>query len=91
MICYSACPVYGVNKEFVGPAAGALAYRYITDSRNKNKSRQIDAATGKKGVWGCSFIGECSTACPKRVDPAIALQRLKIMGSLNLPKKILPT
>lgn len=88
MICYSACPVYAVNKDFIGPAAGALAYRYVADSRNKNPKRQLAPAISKKGVWGCSFIGECSTACPKRVDPAIALQRLKLMGALNLPKSL---
>ncbi|PIQ77100.1 succinate dehydrogenase/fumarate reductase iron-sulfur subunit [Candidatus Peregrinibacteria bacterium CG11_big_fil_rev_8_21_14_0_20_46_8] len=89
MICYSACPVYKVGENFMGPAAGALAYRYIAESRNKKKRRQLNAATGKKGVWGCSFVGECSTACPKRVDPAMALQRLKVMGALNLPKRLL--
>src|SRR5256712_204371 len=29
MLCYAACPIYGMNEEFLGPAATALAYRYI--------------------------------------------------------------
>lgn len=90
MLCYSACPVYGMDKKFIGPAAGALAYRYQADSRDdQSKDRRTDAVIGKDGVYGCSFIGECSAVCPKRVDPALALQRLKLMGALRLGKKAL--
>ena len=88
MLCYSACPVYGQDKNFIGPAAGALAYRYQADNRDEGKDKRIDGVTGKKGVWNCSFVGECSVVCPKRVDPALALQRLKLMGALRLGKKI---
>lgn len=89
MLCYSACPVYGIDKSFIGPAAGALAYRYNADSRDESKSERMDQVIGKNGVWKCSFVGECSVVCPKRVDPALALQRLKLMGSLRLAKKLI--
>src|SRR6266705_2312883 len=26
MLCYAACPIYGLNEKFLGPAATALAY-----------------------------------------------------------------
>lgn len=84
MLCYSACPVYGLDKKFLGPAASALAYRYIADNRNEQKEMKLNSVVGEKGVWSCSFVGECSVVCPKRVDPALALQRLKLMGSLRL-------
>lgn len=88
MLCYSACPVYGQEKSFVGPGAGALAYRYLADSRDSNAEDRLDQLVGKEnGVWGCSFVGECSGVCPKRVDPAKALQRLKVMGALRMVKK----
>lgn len=84
MLCYSACPIYGLDKSFVGPAAGALAYRYQKDSRDApssaEKHKRMDTVTAKDGVWKCSFVGECSVVCPKRVDPALAMQRLKLMG-----------
>lgn len=88
MLCYSACPVYGLDKKFIGPAAGVLAYRYNADSRDEEKEKRLDAVIGEKGVWNCSFVGECSVVCPKRVDPALALQRLKLMGALRTVKKI---
>lgn len=88
MLCYSACPVYGQDKEFVGPAAGALAYRYVADSRDEATGERLDRLVGEKNsVWGCSFVGECSVACPKRVDPAKALQRLKVMGAMRMVTK----
>lgn len=88
MICYSACPVYGLDKNFMGPAAGTLALRYTVDSHEgkEHKEKRMDVVTGEKGVWKCSFVGECSSACPKRVDPAQALQRLKLMGALHVGK-----
>ena len=88
MLCYSACPVYGQEKDFVGPGAGALAYRYVADSRDNATGERLDQLVGEKNsVWGCSFVGECSVACPKRVDPAKALQRLKVMGSMRMVTK----
>ncbi|SVD31758.1 uncharacterized protein METZ01_LOCUS384612, partial [marine metagenome] len=35
MLCYAACPVYGLDPEFIGPAAIALAQRYNLDSRDE--------------------------------------------------------
>src|SRR6266481_5074573 len=34
MLCYAACPVYGLEPRFLGPAAIALAQRYNLDSRD---------------------------------------------------------
>jgi fumarate reductase iron-sulfur subunit len=86
LLCYSACPVYGNNKKFVGPATAALAQRYNADSRDNSKNERLDSMTKKDGVYDCSFIGECSVVCPKNVDPAAALQKLKVMGVLNSAK-----
>ena len=86
MLCYSVCPVVAVNKNFIGPAAGANAYRYQKDSRDILKNERMDSVTKKDGVWKCSFVGECSNVCPENVDPALALQKLKVMGVLNALK-----
>lgn len=86
MLCYSACPVYGLNKDFVGPAAGALAERYNKDSRDEMKKKRTESITGDNGVYKCSYIGECSQVCPKNVDPAAALQKLKVAGIFHAAK-----
>src|SRR6266849_6117727 len=38
MLCYAACPVYGLNNEFLGPAAIALSRRYNLDSRDHRQA-----------------------------------------------------
>ena len=88
MLCYSACPVYSADKNFLGPAASALAYRYNEDSRDSSRGERLDRVIGTQDtVWSCSFVGECSRVCPKRVDPAKAVQRLKVMGALRMLTK----
>lgn len=89
MLCYSACPVFGLDKKFTGPAAGALAYRYHKDSRDTAKEQRLDSVAGPDGIYDCSFVGECSVVCPKSVDPALALQKLKVMGVLHIAKSFI--
>lgn len=81
MACYAACPQYGLNPSFIGPAALALAHRYNLDSRDQGKSERLDILADHDGVWDCSFVGACSEVCPKHVDPAAAIQQMKIEGA----------
>jgi fumarate reductase iron-sulfur subunit len=82
MLCYSACPVYGLDPTFVGPAAVALAQRYNMDSRDEGARERLDVLSQHEGIWGCTFVGECSKVCPKNVDPAGAIQRYKLSAAL---------
>ena len=81
MLCYSACPVYGLDPEFIGPAAIALAERYDLDSRDQGARERLDVLIEHEGVWGCTFVGECTRVCPKHVDPAGAIQRYKLKAA----------
>jgi fumarate reductase iron-sulfur subunit len=91
MLCYSACPVYGIDEEFVGPAAIALAQRYNLDSRDEGAAERLDVLIHPDGLWGCTFVGECTKVCPKHVDPAGAIQRYKLTAALDsLKSYILP-
>jgi fumarate reductase iron-sulfur subunit len=78
MLCYAACPVMGMEPEFIGPAALALGQRYNLDSRDRGKTQRLDVMLEHEGVWGCTFVGECSVVCPKDVDPAGAIQQAKL-------------
>ncbi len=91
MLCYAACPVYGLEPEFIGPAAIALAQRYNLDSRDHGAAERMDVLSEHSGIWGCTFVGECSRVCPKNVDPAGAIQRYKLTAALDTVKSfILP-
>jgi fumarate reductase iron-sulfur subunit len=80
-LCYAACPVYGLDPGFVGPAAIALAQRYNLDSRDQGSAERLDLLSGHDGIWGCTFVGECTKVCPKHVDPAGSIQRYKLAAA----------
>jgi len=90
MLCYSACPIFGLEPSFVGPAAIALARRYSQDSRDQGARERLDVLSEKGGMWECTFVGECSEACPKNVDPAGAIQQYKLEGTIHWFKTLLP-
>src|SRR5579884_2160653 len=81
MLCYSACPIYGLDPGFVGPAAIALAQRYNLDSRDQGAAERLEVLSQHEGIWGCTFVGECTQVCPKHVDPAGAIQRYKLTAA----------
>ena len=87
MLCYAACPVYGLDPEFIGPAAIALAQRYNLDSRDEGAPERSDVLSRHEGIWGCTFVGECSKVCPKDVDPAGAIQRYKLEMAVEMLKR----
>jgi fumarate reductase iron-sulfur subunit len=89
MLCYAACPVYGLDEHFIGPAAIALAERYDLDSRDAGARKRLDVLIEHDGVWGCTFVGECSAVCPKHVDPAGAIQRYKLKAAQESVKAFL--
>ena len=89
MLCYAACPVYGLDPDFVGPAAIALAERYDLDSRDQGARERLDVLIEHEGVYGCTFVGECTRVCPKHVDPAGAIQRYKLKAAQESVKAFL--
>ena len=89
MLCYAACPVYGLDPNFIGPAAVALAQRYNLDSRDQGAEERLDILSRHQGIWGCTFVGECTQVCPKNVDPAGAIQRYKLNAGLDAVKSFL--
>ena len=93
-LCYAACPQFGMNPEFIGPAAISLAHRYNLDNRDYGKKQRSAQLGSDNGVWGCTFIGYCSKVCPNHVDPAAAIQQEKaemakefIFSLVNLKSK----
>ena len=86
MLCYSACPIYGLDPHFIGPAAIALAQRYNLDSRDEGAAERMQILSQHDGIWGCTFVGECTKVCPQHVDPAGAIQRSKLQSALEWVK-----
>ena len=89
MLCYSACPVVGLEPEFTGPAVIALAQRYNLDSRDQGAAERMAVLNEHEGMWGCTFVGECTKVCPKNVDPAGAIQLYKMASAIDWFKSML--
>lgn len=77
MLCYSACPQYGLDSSFIGPGVLALLHRYNADSRDGARDERMALVNAEEGVWSCTAVGYCSEVCPKHVDPANAVNQNK--------------
>ena len=83
LLCYAACPQYGLNSSFTGPGALALLHRYNADSRDRGWEERAEILNSEEGVWGCTLVGYCSEVCPKQVDPAHAINQNKVNSTLD--------
>jgi succinate dehydrogenase iron-sulfur subunit len=83
MLCYAACPQYGLNSEFTGPGILALLHRYNVDSRDGARADRMRIVNAEEGVWGCTLVGYCSEVCPKDVDPAAAVNQNKVNSTVD--------
>ncbi len=89
MLCYAACPVYGLVPHFLGPAAIALAQRYNLDSRDQGRQQRREVLDSHEGIWDCTLVGECTVVCPENVDPAAAIQQAKVSNTIDWYKRLL--
>jgi len=77
--CYSACPVFAVNPNFLGPFALTRAYRYGEDKR-ENDAKSIIDTIQTDGIWDCTLCGECTAVCPKGIDPKMDITMLRSLS-----------
>ena len=76
--CYSACPMVAADPDYLGPAALLRAFNVLADEREAPDAADArDVVFGRHGIWRCHGIQECTRVCPKALDPARAIQRLK--------------
>jgi fumarate reductase iron-sulfur subunit len=83
LLCYAACPQYGLKPEFTGPGALALLHRYNEDNRDGGKAERMEIINSEAGVWACTLVGYCSDVCPKGVDPSAAINRNKLNSTMD--------
>lgn len=83
LLCYAACPQVGLASDFLGPAAITAAIKRNRDSRDHGTRDRLPVLDTEAGIWGCTFVGACSTVCPKQVDPAAAIQLTKVEATWN--------
>ncbi len=92
--CHSACPLTGVDDDYLGPAALNAAQRFAFDERNENRDTALEAVNKIQGVQGCRTVSRCTEVCPKAIDPSIRIKEIKAgirsladQGKLQTPKE----
>ncbi|WCJ31861.1 Succinate dehydrogenase [ubiquinone] iron-sulfur subunit mitochondrial [Euphorbia peplus] len=91
--CSGSCPAYWWNpEEFLGPATLIHAYRWICDSRDEFTNERLQALTeDTKKLYKCRTIQNCKVTCPKSLNPADAINKMKIKHSYSRPVEELET
>ena len=75
--CVSDCTVLEVDKNFLGPAALAKAYRFVGDPRDGTDRDRLGLYNEYGGVWDCTRCFECVQVCPKGVAPMDRIMALR--------------
>ncbi len=76
--CTTACPSYWWNGDrYLGPAVLLAAYRWIADSRDESTGERLDALQDPFKLYRCHTIMNCTQTCPKGLNPAKAIGRIK--------------
>jgi len=73
--CYSACPVYAVNSDFLGPFALTRVWKVVSDKREADPKEKIDTIQ-MNGVWDCTLCNECSVVCPQGISSKADIEKL---------------
>ena len=79
--CYSACPVYAVNSEFLGPFALTRVWKYVSDVREGDSKQKIDTIQ-TNGVWDCTLCNECSMVCPQEISSKSDIEKLRSKSAM---------
>jgi succinate dehydrogenase / fumarate reductase iron-sulfur subunit len=67
--CVSDCTSLEVDKNFLGPAALAKAYRFVADPRDDADAARLGSLNEYGGIWDCTRCIKCVQVCPKGVAP----------------------
>ncbi len=78
--CYSACPVYAVNDDFLGPFALTRVWKYVSDKR---ESEQEQKATNiqSNGIWDCTLCNNCTVVCPQNISSKADIEKLRMKSA----------
>ncbi|MFY7697507.1 MAG: succinate dehydrogenase iron-sulfur subunit [Legionella sp.] len=76
--CTSSCPSFWWNPDkFVGPAGLLQARRFLADSRDTAVNHRLQKLQDPFSVFRCRTIMNCTTVCPKGLNPAKAIGEIR--------------
>lgn len=76
--CSTSCPSYWWNgNEYLGPAALLQAQRFLADSRDTKTDERLEDLDDNLKLYRCHTIMNCTNTCPKGLNPAQAIGKIK--------------
>lgn len=76
--CQTSCPSYWWNSDrYLGPAILLQAYRWVIDSRDEGTKERLQFLSDPYKLYRCHTILNCTNTCPKHLNPAKAIIKLK--------------
>jgi succinate dehydrogenase (ubiquinone) iron-sulfur subunit len=80
--CSTSCPSYWWNSDkYLGPAVLLQAYRWVIDSRDEFTKERLEKFEDEFSVYRCHTIMNCTSVCPKGLNPGLAIAELKKLMS----------
>ena len=77
--CTSFCPSYWWNPDkYIGPAGLLQAQRFLVDSRDRATRERLEFLDDVYKLFRCRTIMNCTEVCPKGLNPALAIERIKM-------------
>ena len=78
--CSTSCPSYWWNSDaYLGPATLLQSYRWLADSRDGARMERLEQLDDAFALYRCHTIMNCTSACPKGLNPAKAISKIKKM------------
>lgn len=75
--CASECNKLSINDaDFYDPFIYTKAFKFVADSRDGAPSAHLQPAI-ERGAWKCVHCQECVTKCPKHLEPAEDISKLR--------------
>lgn len=79
--CTTGCPSFwwnhGAEDRFAGPAALLAANRFLQDTRDDATSQRLEKFGDPDTLFGCRTIMNCTSVCPKGLNPAKAIGEIR--------------
>ncbi|THH28871.1 hypothetical protein EUX98_g5308 [Antrodiella citrinella] len=64
--------------QYLGPATLMAAYRWMADSRDSYTAQRKEKLQNEMSLYRCHTIFNCSRTCPKGLNPAAAIAKIKL-------------
>lgn len=76
--CSTSCPSYWWNGDkYLGPATLLQVNRWLEDSRDQATDKRLNGINDSFKLYRCHTIMNCTTTCPKGLNPAKAISDIK--------------